>query len=109
MVDLTSLLERVRAASGPDRELDELLWKYFEPLLPKRKRRIQTAFQITPLLTISIDAAVALAEHMGSPIHTAHRNKVGIWAVTLFPDGEAEHALFPLAILAALLTAMQKD
>lgn len=58
---------------------------------------------------VSTDAAVALVERAGYVIHTIHRSKSGLWSVTLEPTGESEDLrLLPLAILAALLSALEQ-
>ena len=115
---ISSLLSRVRAASGPDRELDaeiaaligyrephyDCLWSEFKEKFPKA-----TPWSEIPRWSASIDAAVALVERVGYAVHTIHRSKSGLWSVTLEPNGESEGLrLLPLAILAALLSALDQ-
>lgn len=73
--DLKALQERVEAASGPDRELDALLWNFVDtrplesdgtdtPAIYKRCPDDPIAFDVPPIYTASLDAALALVEEL---------------------------------------------
>jgi hypothetical protein len=121
--DIASLLERVKAATGPDREMDRSIWRHFNPLPAGRasdvvlppgfgQGALNDALDPTPVLTASTDAALGLVERL-----------MPGWRFAMYTDGEGKgpccramrgdepvkancHAsTLPLAILAALLTA----
>lgn len=130
---LTELLDRVRDAAGPDRELDadvfdiwgdgHLIWDLGEPLYLKRPAGAvrQTRYDV-PRYTASIDAALALTERVLPGWHvtmaTFHTDYGGPYADAASTgyinniDGhddefaESAGATIPLAILAAALTAL---
>jgi hypothetical protein len=105
LTDLQALLERVKAATGPDRELDRAIDDYFDPMHIGALRPV----------TASIDAALALVERrlprwnwivsdratcVLRPANGKDENRSWIqWR-------EANARTPPLAILAALLTAL---
>ena len=117
--DLAALLERVRKATGPDRELDYEIPLAVEPPPP-------TGFWTTdreyyPPITSSIDAALGLVERvlpgwswrvgaynldrvprceLAQPVETEFGPGIGVRAQV---DGPTA----PLAILAAMLTALE--
>ena len=127
MSDLTELLERVKAATGPDRELDgdvwlavisgatrrnvmaawpdeDVIWEYHDP-----ERNTMFRDNMIPRLSASIDAAVAIVE----------RKMPGwVWQVRKSGYVELHHPTHhlkdeigtaktpPLSILAALLSAL---
>lgn len=120
MPDLTSLLERVRAASGPDRNLGRDLANAF------RAREdywdLVTLFDFATSESIdAIGAAVALVEVMlpgwHAEIGCGNAGRVAWCVLHEFPEpcrrvpenGVILGNTTPLAILAALLTVMQKD
>lgn len=110
MTDLTALLERVRAAKGPDRELDGIIEAAFATgvygdVVPAKGGMVvymspaphapgQGRFEIAEKYTASLDAVVALAEKVlpGWRIHRmgevgGHRlsgAKRGDWEVQLW-------------------------
>ena len=104
MTDISELIERVKAATGPDRELDEAIRFYFDP---KGSRY----YSENSAYTASIDAALALVERV-LPEHDwilGHTNGGLTIHCQLGPD--ADKMAFgdtpALAILLALLTALQ--
>jgi hypothetical protein len=107
--ELQSLLERVKAASGPDRELD----RAFD------RRDIFPVYGDHPQYTASIDAALGLVEKVlpGWALHSLQdmrgeryvvcalrndRNEPGTDLQRTWCDGKTR----PLAILAAFLTVL---
>lgn len=141
MTDLTTLLARIEAAEGPDRELDgditvamhggEIVWepaRYTGEVVPIHKYasadHVQGfAREHVPLLTASLDAALALVEakipDAGEISITRHPRRGHVkWEGEIehhskwtergwtFTSDEAVNA--PLAILAALLRALIK-
>ena len=122
MSDLTALLERVRAATGPDRELDLLVWELLVWKTPWNHE-----LHKTELFTRSIDAALALVERMlpGAYINVGPMFYIDgeivkqraiiirpLWTKWTplddwFDNHEGDQcATAPLAILAALLSAL---
>src|SRR5262245_50781771 len=64
---LSELLERVRKAKGPDRELDKALWRHliFDAELDKPGHDwMAQVGKTTPAYTASIDSALALVERL---------------------------------------------
>ena len=113
MTDISELIERVRAATGPDRELDEAIRFYFDP---KGSRY----YSESSAYTASIDAALALVERClpgcGYVIGMGRETPdepLGACAIYSGLSGdskelaEEEAPTLPLAILLALLTALQ--
>ena len=109
---ISSLLSRVRAASGPDRELDADIWQAL-----CWKHHWREIAKGTPF-TGSIDAAVALVERVlpGCSLTILRDwgglNRCRIWTddITPAPPYVGTASSLPLAILAALLSALeQKD
>ncbi len=134
MSDLTALLDRVRAATGPDRELDADLWwalardsaerTYWRATLGKPQKapdrlpdglgRIAVRGR-SPMASGSIDAALALAERMlpGTARPGFVQQPDRSWHGTILwvepEDAECPEEVAPtapLAILAALLSAL---
>ena len=129
-MDLQTLLERVKAAGGPDRELDAELWVALEPGATRKQwsyiheasgrechvdetRDATRRLIIVPSFTASIDAALALVERAlpgrGYEIHQGIHETPMVRLIR--PDESApdeyDSASPPaLAILAALLTAL---
>lgn len=98
---MTDLLERVKAASGPDRELDGEVHDF----------ATQTVEQYAPAYTASVDAALALVERL-LPGWNWHLNRLGQPRAVINDGPKAQfecwdNTTLPLAILAALLTALQ--
>lgn len=105
MSDLVDLLERVRSATGPDRELDEAL-------------RVQLGYPPKPWnYTASIDAALALTERVLPGWVWLKKSPKVISLYRPLTDEEdaakawAKHydgtgATAPIAILAATLSAL---
>lgn len=131
MTDLNELLERVKAATGPDRGLDarieftlsgvsffesdiaDLLQVIDEPTGYGKYQKIDSAN--IPSFTASIDAALALVERVLP--NTLRRlsdweDGTGAKANLVLSNGShhwADGASIPLAILAALLQALTKE
>lgn len=141
-MELEQLLERVKAANGPDRELDHRIWLALEPGVKRKQwsythtasgrechvdetRDATGRLVIVPAYTASIDAALALVERVlpgwfWRSGHVPHRH----WDGTKYRDNWAHLSRtdasncdrgdeatgwadsVPLAILAALLTAL---
>lgn len=122
-MELTELLERVRKAEGPDRELDFWLTCLVQNggrlgQFRSASAWVEAATHFgwnSPRFTSSIDAAVGLVERILSEAnyYGADRDPGG-WSAYVsrnnVPSGhwvfEAEHKTAPLAILAALLQAL---
>lgn len=125
MTDLQTLLSRVEKATGPDRELDaliditlfggEMIWKqanYTMEMYPVSRRASANhvgglAIEHVPLVTASVDAALAFAERVlpGCHIDMSTDNcafvRIEDWDV-----GEAWNMpTLPIAIILAVLTA----
>ena len=132
MADLAELLERVKAATGPDREIDVALWLAMTPGATYRTTRVRHdrtgrewdinepringgAMVEVPEYTASLDAALALVERV---LDTAF---IDIEVAKRFVGGEAHGraeicgpdadayataATPALALLAALLSAL---
>lgn len=130
---LQVLLERVKAASGPDREMDAAVWLALEPGVTRKQwSYIHTAsgqecrmdetrdatgrLIVVPSFTASIDAALALVEKVQPATMWAVGNmEMGPFCRLVAPTRgggyvggyyEANANTEPLAILAALLTAL---
>lgn len=115
MSDLPQLIEHVKAAIGPDRKLDRDLWKAL--CWQDHYREIVSG---TPF-TASIDAALALVEKCLPMRHvTIDRYQISddpeqqnseynwrVWIGALEPRTFAHASTIPLALLAALLTALK--
>lgn len=106
MSDLMELLERVRKATGPDRELER------DIMVEAFGDGVRNALPV-PTYTASIDAALALVERkLPGWIWMLDKNESGpfdfvLWAETgLRAKANAMGPTAPLAILAALLTAL---
>lgn len=106
MTDLNELLERVKKATGPDRQLDYALFCHFAPM--------EVASAWHPLnghkYTTSIDSALGLVERVlpGWKWNIGHDANDDLHATVW--HGVTEHdeygSIAPLAILAALLSAL---
>lgn len=126
--DLPSLIARVKAAAGPDRELDAVLWLAFTPGASRRQssyvhkatgrtceidetREAGGRLIIVPAVTASTDNAIALAELVLADFHSwkIERPASGAcWARLYFGD-HAESGVGPspaLAVIFAALTAL---
>jgi hypothetical protein len=111
------LLQRIEAASGPDRYLNaDLLAHFFVNI-----NGVRTAFasDTVPDLTASIDAAIALVERMlpgifwvigqgkTNSVEKLFGCQLLFGTEEIIGSGESDHA--PLAILLALLKALQES
>jgi hypothetical protein len=136
MTDISELIERVKAATGPDRELDALLYaivadhrtvrenmhpEFGRQLLARNNRPPHDEYwldhpaTVFPAYTASIDAALALAERvLPGCVWTIEAD--ACWLRVLTEDDVAEFQgnkagmggkWTPLAIVLALLTALQ--
>lgn len=115
MSDLAELLERVCAATGPNRALDLMIKAALSNVLSAMTyeeceervadREAFDAWSATSPYTASIDAALALVERMlpgklwGVDTRGVYRAQVGLSKANHFHSA-------PLAILAALLSAL---
>jgi len=123
--DLNALLERVKAAKGPDREIDIAIH-----VIVTNEGRIgdyasvdeytNSAIQLgwnTPRVTSSIDAALALTERVLPGAKRSATELVAGWAASVLivdsghpdfvsEDYHADAPTAPLAILAATLQAL---
>lgn len=120
MTELASLLERVKAASGPDREIDAALLKVSDPSLDVRRLSVWrgemccgSLADCLPPFTASLDAALALVERefSGGLGWWVEMETAGMGAVLHGPDGEEFKGGgvgkdLPTALLAALLSAL---
>ena len=126
MSDLAELLERVKAATGPDRELDAALLCATSPSYHLSKNSLggtvicRDGFRwniedIAPYLITSIDAALALADRVlpGWWLHGLGKSPLhGLWWCTLYSLNAKEAAevedadTAPLAIIAATIYAL---
>lgn len=128
MTDLSELLERVKATTGPDREIDGLLAIAFAPEGEERaelgeatklygkywyRHQYGEGSQLSPHFTSSIDAALALVERClpGWKWNVGHDANdelhVTVWHGVTERDEYAATA--PLSILAAFLSALQSQ
>lgn len=126
--DLASLLERVKAATGPDADLDV---EIMAALLPKHKKTMEAGFDRLVAVawewrdfawrttdripyTASIDAALALVERLRpwvpwvdiSGMNKRPDRDTGVWKVVLDGGWEGRAQTLPLAILSALLCSL---
>lgn len=116
MADLAELLERVKAATGPDRELDGDIAEAFGPHWNGRDLTRGQA----PAVTRSIDAAMALVERMlpGWRVQLFERDpedgggwnarlkRRSPWDLVALDEVAPLPRTAPLALLAALLSAL---
>lgn len=134
MAELQALLDRVKAATGPDSLLDlELHWWFdcSHGAHPASFRVVEGGPQVNrgmgetpdwrwwdernpPLYTSSIDDAVALVERKLPGWNWSVDRQADEYLGTIYPSGENSEsageqygASAPLALLAALLTALQ--
>lgn len=123
---LKSLLERVEAATRPDRELDGAIWREtvgFDPerMLPRSWPDIGSPASPFPPLTASLDASLALVEEMLPdewPQFEVHARMIWdvhewwhFWEITV-PSREFQgrSKLAPLALLQCAIRALiQKE
>lgn len=115
---LSDLLARVEAATGPDRELDDAINRYFrnsaEPEIHQPERMPGQAY-FGPRITASIDAALALVEqklpnwwwNVGG-CGRAYSSSILDTASGSSKEGATDEPArsAPLAILSALLRAL---
>ncbi|HEV7345515.1 MAG TPA: hypothetical protein VGN60_07765 [Devosia sp.] len=123
MTTLTDLLERVKAATGPDRELDHALWLHFDETAKAKHDAGRIPLPWTWCLTSSVDDALALVERLlpgTASERTSWRNH---YRCTLIETDEkgwhnggkhfrvdaSSEASEPLAIIAALLQALTQE
>lgn len=114
MPDLSELLERVKAATGPDRELDAAIW-YALVEQPRPGNKIdRDMISRWPEYTSSLDAALALvlrASPLKGPVELTVAGSAQACLNSDDPCGLQVQAFGntpPLALLAALLSALQK-
>lgn len=109
-MSMKELLARVKAATGPDRELDAAIHAATNPPL-----RAGMVFGRVPSITASIDAAVAFAVRvLPGWRYDLHSPRMGqTWEAVLMDGDSASRkirtgtaASAPLAIVAATLTAL---
>lgn len=85
MADLVSLRDRVKAATGPDRDLDWAIW--FETA----KEPADHGVDGWPHYTASIDAALALVENLlpdwGASVTRAVNARPLLWSAKVFERG----------------------
>lgn len=125
MADLAGLLERVKAATGPDRVLDEDLalcfgWSHEVNLEEDYEcwRDDAGKARYLPKVTASVDAALALVERMlpgwACGFDAGPKTKIAFVDRHDFADRmfgarwTAEATTLPLAILAVVLTALME-
>ena len=131
---ISTLLDRVKAGTGPDRELDRAIWEHFVPPPTERVTEVELppgfgeddlsqALDPTPNLTASVDACLALAEWVLGDVwwHFAKgktRPDEPLFGVQLIRSGdasgrdvlsEAEHDVFECALILAILTALEAN
>lgn len=123
MSGLEELLERVKAATGPDREIEaRVVCAIFDsPSYESMRREGYSDKDLTdghPTYTDSIDAALELlAVSLPNWRYDLHSPRMGqAWEVVLMDGASASRrivvghaATAPLAILAALLQALTKE
>lgn len=119
--DLADLLARVEAATGPDREIDGLLYCMEDEVIQRcwphwgREQREN----LTPRYTASLDAALALVERVlpGSTVDIgSDDNETGrFYYGVVWPEGRSagsetnsRHSM-ALALVASLLRALSTD
>jgi hypothetical protein len=111
---LASLLERVREATGPDRDIDQAIREAIDGKMMER----QLLWRETFPYSASIDASLALVGRLLPGANcvgfdkdprdvTAYVSRNHVAEGHYFVEGVA--ATPPLAILAALLSALNKD
>ena len=105
MTDLTKLLARVEAATGPDRKLDARLYVNLHPA--------PDANAVAPRYTEISSTALDLVESLGFTLHSVSPDMDGKWEASVIRGSYRERgwgvvgsATAPLAILAALLRAL---
>jgi len=127
MSDLAELLERVKAATGPDEALGEDIWVAVVPGATRRNIMAEwpgerpiwefsdpernTIARFTPRITMSIDAALALTERVLPGwtwmMENSTEKSFVLWKPKAIRATVNEFAVtLPLAILAALLSAL---
>lgn len=83
--DLSELLERVEAASGPDRELDANLWQQFTPGATRRQSTVKSAKGLWADYTID-ETREASGLLIVVPTYTASIDATSALTRRLFPD-----------------------
>jgi hypothetical protein len=96
---MTTLIEKLKAATGPDRELDGEIWQQFGSDAGMGKAWNYTA---------SIDAALALVKDV-LPDDVATPLQVLWYALYIYSDTECGIEKLPHAILIALLNEIQGE
>ncbi|TAA49054.1 hypothetical protein [Shinella sp. JR1-6] len=130
MTDLSSLISRVEKATGPDRELDAMVWLEMTPGATRKFTKVKSETDLWPPYTIdetraadgrliivpaytsSIDAAVALAERVLPGVELEITNLYGVARVTLHHEtgqfyGSSAINSLPMALVLATLRALQ--
>ena len=113
---LKSLLERVEKATGPDRELDGAIWREtigFDPdrMLPQAWPDIGQPPSPFPPLTASLDASLSLVNEMlpGGIVTITTTGLADILVASETWIKSPPLRTPPLAVLSALLRALDKD
>lgn len=112
---MITLLERVRAATGPDRELDHAMWLRFDESAQAKYEAGRIPLPWTWCLTSNVDDAISLATRLLPDCRFAlYTNGGGKGPACLVMRGDEpvladEHAAtLPLAIVAATLSALDQ-
>lgn len=123
MASVKELIELVKAAQGPDRELDHALWLHFDETAQAKYDAGRIPLPWTWCLTSSIDAALALTERV-LPGYRGNLQFGSAWDGGVYQPGKVGCTIhspmssgggplwkafaptLPLAILAALLSAL---
>lgn len=136
MTDLTTLIAKLEAATGPDRELDAEIWLETSPGATRNLIEVKSGtgqwppytidetrdasglLIVVPSFTASIDAAVALAERVlpGWSISIGKSVHYGYWLgrTSEVVNGdiisfEAEHSTPSIALVIAILLAKKAE
>lgn len=127
--DLSELVERLRKATGPDRELDAAIWLVDEGYEKRGGFNPSTVFwtqvqdgfamegnspmRSVPKFTASVDAALALVERVLPGWRHAHEKRTNGTCIAWVDAADDEPCIpsiaetIPLAILLSALTAIQ--
>jgi hypothetical protein len=115
MTDVEALLERVRAATNRNRDLDLDIWMATNGLVVQPDRNIALAYGDFPYYTYSLDAIVGLIERKFPDCELEIR-RTKIWCGTIWiqlgdleecpPAGYGAHSEKALALCIAFLEAL---